>query len=441
MTYNEALGFIHSLPVFSGTIDFEKTRILMEHLGSPQNGMKYIHIAGTNGKGSFAAFMGSILSEAGFRVGIYTSPFIERFTERIRLGAEEIPEDELVQMTETVKQTVGEIAAASLPLPTEFDVITAIAFLWFKKRQADIIVLETGMGGRLDSTNVIPSPELAVITSISFDHTAVLGDTLPKIANEKAGIIKPGTDVLLYPQNPDVRKAFENRCSSVGAVLHDPVMGRSTASSEPGLQCMDLNLKESNDPAIRCDLNGKGLALSLMGDYQIPNASMAVNASAILRYKGWQIPDDAILQGLRHTRWPARFELLHTDPVVIADGGHNADGVEKLVLSLESSYPGKKIIYIFGVLSDKDYSRMISTILPSAGIIFTVTVPNPRSLTASDLADAIRKQAGSELKVIPCSDIPAAINAAFDISSKEDVICAFGSLYYIGHVRKYFEKT
>ena len=437
MTYTEALNYIHSMPAFTGTIDFEKTKILMEYLDRPQDRLKVVHIAGTNGKGSTAAFISSILIEAGYRVGLYTSPYIERFTERIKINDQEISQDELAEITGTVRVAVEKIKADGRPVPTEFDVITAIAFIWFGEKSSDIVVLETGMGGRLDSTNAVPSPELAVITSISYDHMAVLGNTLPEIAYEKAGIIKPGTDVLLYPQRDEVYPVFEKKCRIENARLHKCILGTSgSIAASPEGQYMDIDLASADDTAIRTDFKHTMLEIPLLGAHQINNASMAVNTAAILRNKGWNISDEAIISGLKKTRWNGRFEILKKKPFFLIDGGHNAEGIESLANSLKTIFPGKKVIFIFGVLADKDYGKMINTILPLASRIFTVTVPNPRALSASDLAKAINSAPGSEgVPVIPCSDISAAVNASLDLASPDDVICAFGSLYYIGIVR------
>ena len=438
MTYDEALKYIHSLPVFSGIIDFEKTKILMEYSGRPQDKLKVIHIAGTNGKGSTAAFINNILIEAGYNTGLYTSPYIEHFTERIKLNNLEISENDLAGITETVKASVEKIKADNKPLPTEFDVITAIALIWFEKCDADVAVLETGMGGRLDSTNVVPSPELAVITSISYDHMAVLGNTLPEIAYEKAGIIKTGIDVLLYPQRKEVYPVFEKKCFSENARLHNCIIGiPGKDKASPDGQYMDIDLSKAEDPIVRTDFKQTSLKITLLGEHQIKNASMAVNAAAILRNKGWNITDTAIIEGLKKTRWNGRFEILRKNPFFLIDGGHNSEGIESLTSSINSIFPGKKVIFIFGVLADKDYHKMIDMILPLASKIFTVTVPNPRTLSAVKLSEAVRSAPGyNNTPVVPCSDISAAVNASLDLASSEDVICAFGSLYYIGIVRE-----
>lgn len=438
MTYNEALDYIHSMPVFSGSIDFEKTKVLMEYLGFPQHKLKVIHIAGTNGKGSTAAFISTILREAGYSVGLYTSPYIERFTERIKIDGFEISEDELAVITESVKTAVNEIKADNKPLPTEFDVITAIAFIWFREMGVNIVVLETGMGGRLDSTNVVDPPELAVITSISYDHMAILGNTLPEIASEKAGIIKPQSDVLLYPQPDDVYSVFEKKCHSENARLHNCILGTPLNSESDCLkQFMSIDLSAAEDTMIKTQFDGDNLGISLLGTHQIKNASMAVNAAAILRNKGWDIPDDAIRNGLKNTAWCGRFEILRRDPVFLIDGGHNEEGVESLVGSIKDLFPNKKIIFIFGVLADKNYNKMTELILPLSARIFTVTVTNPRALLSSDLAEAIKNSPEYDnIPVIPCSDISAAVNASLDLAEPDDIICAFGSLYYIGIVRR-----
>ncbi len=428
MNYEEALSYIHSMPTFPGVPDFNRTKILMEYLGHPEERLKYVHIAGTNGKGSTAAFTAGILDKAGYNVGLFTSPYIERFTERIRIGKFEISEDELTMITEMVVPAVEAIKEDGLTPPTEFDVLTAIALIWFREMGCNIVVLEVGMGGRLDSTNVIPAPEVAAITSISMDHMAVLGNSLEEIAGEKAGIIKKGSSVLLYPQGEAVTRVVEE------------------ASAKAGAQLFKCPLPDESDVQVSVDsqtfiLEGEKYEIGLNGAHQRLNAAMAVGIIKLLRDKGWDIPEEAVKAGLKETHWPGRFEVLKKEPYFIIDGGHNEDGVRSLVSSLNLYFPGKKLIFIFGVLADKEYEKMTELILPMAGRIFTVTPPNQRALSSKELAHFIKDRlpgTQNDPSVISCSDIRAAVNSALDTADKDSVICAFGSLYYIGIVRSLF---
>ena len=430
MTYQDVLDFIGSQPRFAPRklapgeepFNLNAIRRLLSLLGDPQKELRFVHIAGTNGKGSVTAFLSSVLTASGLRVGIYTSPFLERFTERIRVGEREIPEADLCRCAETVKAVTEDMARNGEDLPSEFELVCAIAFLWFREQAVDLVVLEVGLGGRLDATNVIDCPDLAVLTSIGMDHMETLGDTLPKIAWEKAGIIKPGGHVLAAPQGAAVDAVFQTVCLERKATLHTAALPVRTA--RPDLEGQSFSLPGFPD-----------LHISLLGTYQIENAALAVQAALLLREAGWPVTEQAILTGLDRAKWPGRFELLRRDPVVLIDGAHNADGARALRRSLETWFPGEKLTFIAGVLADKDYPAVLGEVLPLGERFCTITPPSPRALSAEDLAAYLKTQGAD---AVPCGSIEEAVGQAEEYAGTEGVVCAFGSLYYIGQVRALF---
>ncbi|WP_242952904.1 bifunctional folylpolyglutamate synthase/dihydrofolate synthase [Butyrivibrio sp. TB] len=422
MNYEQALNYIESIEKFGIDLGLDRMRELLRRLGDPQDGLRYVHVAGTNGKGSTVAFISNILMAAGYKTGIYISPSLDRFTKRIQVDGREIDRDVLAALTQKVKDAADSMQQDGMSVPTEFEQVNAIAFLYYKHEKCDFVVLEVGLGGRMDSTNVINCPEVAVIASISFDHMQYLGNTLPEIAGEKAGIMKEGGDVVVYDQAPEVMEVFRNVAKERGCRLH--------VSEMP-----------EGDKAIRYDLTGQYFKyeseiyhISLLGDYQIRNASLALAAVRILQSKGYdKITEDAIRQGLVNTRWEGRFELLQDSPKVIVDGAHNPDGIRVLCTSLKRLFPDKKIIFIAGVLADKDYKSMMKMVAPLGKVFHTITPPNKRALPAEDLADTFRSF-GSE--AVSHGSVEEALDSALKEAAEDDVICAFGSLYYIGQIRK-----
>lgn len=422
MNYEQALSYIESIEKFGIDLGLDRMRELLRRIGDPQNGLRYVHVAGTNGKGSTVAFISNILMAAGYKTGIYISPSLDRFTKRIQVDGREIDKDVLAELTQKVKDAADSMQQDGLSVPTEFEQVNAIAFLYYEHEKCDFVVLEVGLGGRMDSTNVINCPEVAVIASISFDHMQYLGNTLPEIAGEKAGIMKEGGDVVVYDQAPEVMEVFRNVAIERGCRLH-------------------VSGKPANGNAIRYDLTGqyfeyesKAYHISLLGDYQVRNASLAITAANILQNKGYdRITDDAIRQGLANTKWEGRFELLQDNPKVIVDGAHNPDGIRVLCSSLKRLFPDKKIIFIAGVLADKDYKSMMEMVAPLGRVFHTITPPNNRALPAEDLADLFRSF-GCE--AVSHGSVEEALDSALKEAAEDDVICAFGSLYYIGQIRK-----
>jgi len=423
MNYEEALEYIHGTLKFGSKLGLRNIGVLLDLMGNPHKKLKYVHVAGTNGKGSTTAFISSILTEAGYRTGVFTSPYVQRFTERMRIGNEEIGREELAEITQFVKENVEKMVAMGENHPTEFEIVTAIGFEYFYKNKCDVVVLEVGLGGRFDSTNIIDTPLVAVITTISYDHTDRLGKTLPEIAFEKAGIIKPGGTVVIYSQSPEVEEVFERACRERGADLF-----RTDFS--------DLTLHEFGIDGQTFSFGGfKNLKIGLLGRHQLKNAATAVNAVMHLKDKGFDISETALRSGLLKTKWPGRFEVVSREPVVIIDGAHNAEGAQMLKNTLDEYFPGRPVSFIMGVLSDKDYDTMMKTVLPGCRRLFAITTKSPRALPAHDLAKNARKYC----KNVQVSDtIESALRICMETASDDEVICAFGSLYYIGEVRGFF---
>ena len=420
MNYSEALSYIHSVCWKGSVPGLSRTRELLGKLGNPEQSLKFIHIAGTNGKGSTAAMLASILEEAGYTVGLYTSPFINRFNERMQVNHTCIGDEELAELTDYVRPYADSMADS----PTEFELITAIAMEFFKRKHCDIVVLEVGMGGALDSTNVIDTPEVAVIAAMGFDHTRELGSTMTEIASAKAGIIKPHGDVVIYGQNPEAEAVFER----VAAEQHSTLSRPDYSQLIPG----DFSLEGQSFSYG----TWKDLRIPLVGAYQLNNAAVVLTAVEVLRRKGWSISDDAVREGLAHTRWPARFEVLHRDPVFIVDGGHNPHGIKATAESLQRIFPGQKFVFVTGVLADKDVEHILGLIVPMARRFYTVTPPNPRAMQADVLAQRIQAMGAD---AIPCNSIPQAVASAMDFAGPDGVVCALGSLYMSGDVRNCFQ--
>ena len=412
MTYQETLDYIHNVNWCFCKPGLERTRELCEKLGNPEKTLRYIHVAGTNGKGSTCAMLESILRAAGYKTGLYTSPYVRRFNERMQVNGEPISDEELIEITGQVRK----FADAMTDKPTEFELITAIAFEYFYRQKVDVVVLEVGMGGRLDSTNVIENPLLSIITGIAFDHIAQLGNTLHAIAAEKAGIIKEGRPALFGG------KTSGSACRTVGAVAqmrHAPFyrVDRSTCKvKEYRLDGTVFDYEEYED-----------LELSLLGTYQPFNAATVLTAVKLLREQGMEISEEAVRKGLKSVRWQARFELVCKDPVVIFDGGHNPQGVEAAVKSITKYFPDQKVNLLSGVMADKAYDEMIEQIKTVAAKVFTVTPNNPRALAAEEYAGYFRNH---KIESEGFDSVESGIRAAMrDSRENHRPLICLGSLY------------
>lgn len=417
MTGQGAIEYIHSYNWEKHAPGLERIRELMEKLGNPQRDLKFIHVAGTNGKGSTCAMLDSVLRAAGYRVGLNTSPYIMTFNERIRVDGEMISDEALADLTERVRP----VAEAMEEHPTEFELITAIAMLYFKEQNCDIVVLEVGLGGLLDASNVIDVPEVAVIAAMGMDHVALLGPTLTEIAREKAGIIKQGGTVVSYGGAPEADEVFFHCCAQQGAHLTE------VDFSSLGHVKTDLSGAEF-DFGVR-----KGLHIPLAGAYQVRNAALAVTVLEVLREKGWKISVDAIRAGLAEASWAGRFEVLSREPVFLLDGAHNAHGMRAAVESLKLLLPDQKLVLVLGILADKDADDMLDLLAPLAEQVFAVRPDSPRAMEAEDLCSLFAERG---IPAVACESVEQAVSAAVTATGESGAVCALGSLYLSGAVRR-----
>lgn len=419
MNYEEALAYIHQVDWRGSIPGLTRVRELLSLLGDPQKKLRFIHVAGTNGKGSTCAMLASVLQAAGYCTGLYISPFVNRFNERIQINNVPVSDDMLAEVTALVRDKAETMAEH----PTEFELVTAIGFCCFLRARCDVVVLEVGLGGRLDATNVIDAPVLAVITNIGFDHEATLGNTLKKIAFEKAGIIKEGVPVVSYDDNPDADEVFTAVCAERHAHLTNVDFSRVKATAA-SLEQLRFSMTPYGE-----------LSCPLVGEYQLRNACTAITAIEQLRTLGFSVSDAQLRCGLADVRWPARFEVLSRAPVFILDGGHNPQGVAAAVSSLHLYFPGKKIVFLLGIMADKDVTEMLSLIAPLASCAVTVTPDNHRALPAGELADRLSAR-GCYTVAMPT--IPEAVALCKALAGKDGVVCALGSLYMSGDVRACF---
>lgn len=415
MTLDEALRYIHEV-CWKGTIPgLERIQALLDAMGNPERKCKYVHVTGTNGKGSTCAMVASILRKAGYKTGLYTSPYLIRFNERIQINGEQISDADICELTEYVKP----FAESIFERPTEFEMVTAIGFEYFARHKCDIVVCEVGMGGEFDATNVILAPEAAVICNIGLDHTEVLGDTLEKIAGAKAGIIKPGCDAVLYRERPSVEAVFEERCKALNAPLH-----------KADFDSLHL-LSHSLEGQVFDWERFHALRLPLLGEHQLHNAAVALTTARVLQKRGWKITDEQIREGIESVRWPGRFELMRKDPMFIIDGGHNPQCIEALVKNIRDYLPGRELTVLTGVLGDKDFHCMYRDVAQYAEEFITITPANARALTAEKLADYLR-QFGKP--VTACDVVADGVRLAIEHAGKDGVVLCYGSLYMIGDI-------
>lgn len=424
MTYQEALEFIHGTYKFGSKLGLENIKELLKRLGSPEKELKFVHVAGTNGKGSTSAFIHSVLVEAGYKTGLYTSPFIETFNERIRVNHTLITEEELADHTKCVKTAIDSMIEDGFNHPTEFEVVTAIAMLYYHKHACDIVVLEVGLGGRLDATNAIQTPLVSVITPIDFDHTEYLGNTLQAIATEKAGIIKENGITVAYPQEIAAMEVVKEKCVEMYNTLIV-------------MDIKAVNVKKIEFGSLQFDYKGKSYKSALFAPYQSENAALAIEVLDVLREThGFKISDQDIAMGLSKAVWIGRLEIVKDNPFLIIDGAHNLHGIKGLAKSIDILGNDYHIIGIVGVLKDKDVDGMLGIIAPYLDAVVITRPDNPRALRSDELADHF-----VDTSILFKSDtIEEAMAFVFDHNTKttdKTLYLAFGSLYMIGEVRRF----
>lgn len=418
MNYKEARVYLDEVSKYGSVLGLESMRELLRRLGDPQNELKFIHISGTNGKGSVLAYLSTILSGAGYRTGRYISPTLFSYRERIQVDGEYIEKESLACHVTAIAAAAEDMQKAGLPSPTVFEIETALAFLYFKEKRCDIVTLEVGCGGLLDATNVITTTLMEVIASISMDHTDLLGDTLAKIAAQKAGIIKPDTMVVSAQQKSEAAQVIEDTCKEQHCTLQ--MMDESKISNvHYGAEGQTFSYK-----------TWENVAISLAGSYQIKNAALALEGVEALRKLGYALSDQQVREGLLHTAWRGRFTTLRRDPTVIIDGAHNPAAALELKESLERYFPGKMLYFVMGMFKDKDYAQVIDLTAPLARHIITVETPgNPRAMPARELAEAVGKVNPS---VEWADSVAHGVEKALAMAGKEDAVIVFGSLSFLG---------
>ena len=503
MDWNEAIALLHGANWKHTKIGLERMRDFMHALGDPQEKLRYVHIAGTNGKGSACVMTQSILTAAGFRTGLYISPHLDQFNERLSIDGQMISDADL-------RRLAGRVRAAAEPLgeePTDFEMITAMAFCWFEEQHCELVVLEVGMGGRLDATNVISSPEVCAIMHIGLDHTEFLGDTVEQVAAEKAGILKPGADCVLYHQLPGVMDVVQQRFAEVNSdaadttdaaasplnadtadsrcvsgaagttdssfdIAHSNHAGASTKSAAARLVITDPTAFTARARTIDGQVfdyrNRPNLRIHLLGNYQMENAMAVLDIIDCLQRRGWGISEDAIRAGLAQATWPGRFEVLSREPLLIVDGAHNPNGVEALVDTIRAYFPDQKINFVMGVMKDKDYHTMLRLIAPYAARFITELPDAHRALRPEQLKSEIRAYFDGPVET--ADSVTAAVQRAMEIAERsmdhdsidaaqarramnlagdsidEGYMCrqpitiCFGSLYQVAEIRRFFRK-
>lgn len=428
MKYEEAMKYITEVGNFGSNYGLERTYKLLEHLGNPERDLKLIHIAGTNGKGSTTSMITEILMGEGYKVGMYTSPFIEEFEERIQINRNNILKESLAILMDEIKVAVDKVIEAGYNHPTEFEIITVLMLLYFKKENIDFGVIEVGLGGTLDSTNVI-KPIIQVITSISFDHTNLLGNTLEKIAREKAGIIKKGIPTVIYPQQEEVLKVIKNKCFEMDSELYiannENLKFKNIVNLDKPYQLLKYN-------------NEIDILLPLLGEHQIINLSVAMQAIEVLNNKNIiDISIANIVKSIKNVSWKGRLEVLSNNPYVVIDGAHNIQGIKTLSRNIKKYFKYENLYLILGILADKDVEEMIKIITPMAKKVYSVT---PNSIRG-ELAESLKDEVSKFNKNCKAFDkYEEAYSEALNDASEKDLILASGSLYMIGDMRKIIRK-
>ena len=428
MNYKEALEYINDKDKFGSRLGLDSIGKLLSLLGNPQSGLKYIHIGGTNGKGSTASYLAHMLKFGGYKTGLFTSPYIERFNERIQINGQDIPDEVLGRITDLIREKANIMVGEGFEHPTTFEIITAIGFMYFQEEKVDYVILEVGLGGRFDSTNIIDRPLASVLTTIDYDHIDVLGNTLKEIAYQKGGIIKDNSIVISYPQNDEALEVLKKISEEKNSDFHL-------------IDMKDVNIKHTSNKGAIFDfkynkIEMKDLEISMLGEYQVYNAVLALTTLFVLIDKNLiSIGEIEIRKGLKSTKWPGRLEVLGENPIFLIDGAHNVQGIYQLKKALRL-FKYNRLILGIGILKDKDTSHMIELLAPMADVIVATEVNMPRKLEA----EALKEKASKYNKNIYIEkDIRQAIRKTMELAKKDDVIVFGGSLYLIGEVRTIYK--
>lgn len=418
--YEHILSAIHGHGRFSGTPCLSRIRALLAALGNPQNDLKFVHIAGTNGKGSIAAMTAAVLEQAGYRTGLFVSPYVVDFCERIRVNGTYISREALCRIAQRVLETEKTLALPAGEGICEFEFTTACAMLYYVEQQCDIVVLEVGLGGRYDATNVIECPEVAVMAHVALDHMAVLGNTVEEIAADKSHIVKTGGTLVSYPgQKSSVDEVLKKRCYDMQANFRQAVQPQDIVCVMDGTCCV---------------LDGHPFRLRMVGRHQAYNAAAAYTALQVLREKGWHISDEHVTNGLCEAVMPARQEVIRRNPLLMIDGAHNVDGVTALCATIDTLLPAGGISIVLGMVADKQYEACLRMLTRRADAIYTVQPDSPRALPSSRLATLIR-EFSPYTDVFDCGDVASALRRALGRADEDDVVLVCGSLYVAGEAK------
>lgn len=447
MDYGEALDYIHGLYWRGKKNGLEKTKELLDLTGHPERELSFVHIAGTNGKGSTAVMLASILEAAGYKTGLYTSPYIMRYNERIQVNREEIPDVRLAGLTSYLSEYVGQMEVP----PSEFEFGTVLAFLYFKEMHCDIVVLETGLGGRFDSTNVIECPKACVITALGYDHTSILGTTMAEIADAKAGIIKAGSRVVFYGEEPEGEAVIRKRCRELRVPLVLPEFSKLRAEDaklwQPGkaAEVQEKPKKGKEWQSVQYMLpkqrfsykHREGLELSLPGEYQQKNAAVVLETIDVLKEGGVHISEDAVREGLSGVFWQARLEVLSEKPLMLVDGSHNPQGMRATMGSLQKLFPDRRFTFVFGAMADKALEEMTEIFLPLAKKVLVTAPSLPRAKKPEELLALCEHIALERDLCCVFSCCPSAAEAVSMAKNEpaEEVVVIIGSLYLAGEVK------
>jgi len=423
MTYTESIDYIHSLYWKGKKSGLDKTKELLELCGHPERELRCVHIAGTNGKGSTASMLSSVCTCAGRKVGLYTSPYIMRYNERVQVNGTDIPDETLARLTTYLAGCVGQMEVP----PSEFEFGTVLAFLYFKEQGCDLVILETGLGGTFDSTNVIEKPLLCIIAALGFDHTALLGNTIEEIAAAKAGIIKRGVPVVFYGDIPEGEAVIRNRCKECDASLTMPDFSEITSEYMGSVEeCQRFSYKEWRD-----------VSLGLPGIYQQRNAAVVLEAVEQLSRLGVVLPATAVREGLNQVRWQARLETVQKSPLLLVDGSHNPQGMQATVESLRKYFPDRKLQFVFGVMADKELDVMLELFLPLAKKLVITAPSMPRAMKPEELYALCEEKCKGryEIELQLCPSTTDVVQYIKKVQADE-VIVAIGSLYLVGEIKQ-----
>lgn len=422
MNYEQAIDYIEQTDTPRQRYGLEKLKQALHRMGDPQEKVPYVHIAGTNGKGSTASMLSSVLNHAGLRCGLYTSPHLQRYNERFQIAGEPISDEQLIQSVQRVQQVCEQLGGT----PIVFEVLTLMAFELFARLDCQIAVLEVGIGGRLDSTNCILSPQAAVVTQLGLDHTETLGDTIEQIAWQKGGIAKPGSRLVMAAQQEEAMEVVRQICRQEDCAfcVADPKRMQLLSSTLKGQRVLDEHFGE--------------LLIPLAGGHQIKNAANVLCTVEQLVQRGWKIPTEAVRDGLAAAKWSARFELLDESPYFILDGGHNPQCVQAAMDALEQFFPGKKAVILTGMMQDKDTEQMLEQMAEHAACFVCLHPDSPRALSAEQLAQQVKERFG--LPAFCCESIAQGVALAQEKAGSDGLVCALGSLYLAAEVRAQFER-